>query len=148
MSTLTDTLFPYTTLFRSLAVLAAGTVTLGACTSYEDRETLESAGTGAAIGAAAGAGVGAVVGGISPLEGAAAGAVVGAIAGTIAADRDNDGRADGYYTQDGTYYPYETTPPPAYTAPPPTYRSGERSEERRVGQECVSTCRTRGELYH
>lgn len=107
-----------------LAVLAAGTMTLGACTSM-DNETLESAGTGAAIGAAAGAGVGAVVGGVSPLEGAAAGAVVGAIAGTIAADRDNDGRVDGYYTQDGTYVPYQA-PPPAYTAPPPTYTTGER----------------------
>lgn len=103
----------------SLAIILAGAMSLGACTSTNN-DTLESAGTGAAIGAAAGAGVGAVVGGISPVEGALAGAAVGAIAGTIAADKDNDGRADGYY-QNGTYYPYENTTP----APAPT-RSGER----------------------
>ena len=109
---------------KVLVALMAGTVALGAC-STSNNDTLESAGTGAAIGAAAGAGVGAVVGGVSPIEGALAGAAVGAIAGTIAADRDNDGRVDGYYTQDGTYYPYQA-PPAATTAPPPAYQSGER----------------------
>src|SRR3546814_19979106 len=28
------------------------------------------------------------------------------------------------------------------------YGSSERSEERRVGKECVSTCRSRGSAYH
>lgn len=104
-----------------LAVLTAGTVALGGCTSAGNNETVESAATGAAIGAAAGAGVGAVVPGVSPVEGALAGAAVGAIAGTIAADKDGDGRADGYY-KDGVYYPYEPTPP----APAVASRSGER----------------------
>src|SRR3546814_20272844 len=30
----------------------------------------------------------------------------------------------------------------------PTHRQTARSEERRVGQECVSTCRSRWEQYH
>jgi hypothetical protein len=47
---------------------------------------------------------------------------IGAIAGTIAADRDGDGRADGYY-QNGVYHPYEApAPAPAQTS----MRSGER----------------------
>lgn len=92
----------------AVALLGAGALTLGACTTND--ETLESAGTGAAIGAAAGAGAGAVIPGVSPVEGAVAGALLGAVAGTIAADRDNDGRVDGYY-RDGVYYPYETTQP-------------------------------------
>src|SRR3712207_5318713 len=96
-----------------LAAMLAGSMSLGACSTYNDRETLESAGTGAAIGAGVGAVGGAIIPGVSPVEGAVAGAVVGAIAGTIAADRDNDGRVDGYY-RDGVYYPYET-----YEAPPP-----------------------------
>lgn len=93
-----------------VALLGASALSLGACASPSD-ETVESAATGAAIGAGAGAVGGAVIPGVSPVEGAVAGALVGAIAGTIAADRDNDGRADGYY-RDGVYYPYETTPPP------------------------------------
>jgi hypothetical protein len=105
-----------------LAVLAAGTVALGGCSTAGQDDTVASAATGAAIGGAAGAGVGAVVPGVSPVEGALAGAAVGAIAGTIAADRDGDGRADGYY-RDGVYYPYEVAPP----APAPVAsRSGER----------------------
>src|SRR3546814_4790867 len=32
--------------------------------------------------------------------------------------------------------------------PRPTAASGERSEERRVGKECVSTCRSRWSPYH
>lgn len=108
-------------------LLLAGTISLGACTNYDDR-TLESAGTGAAIGAGVGAVGGAVIPGVSPIEGALAGAAVGAVAGTIAADRDNDGRVDGYY-RDGTYYPYEpgyAPPPPPPYQPAPVYRSGER----------------------
>ncbi|WP_158703017.1 YMGG-like glycine zipper-containing protein [Allosphingosinicella vermicomposti] len=116
-----------------IAVLSAGALSLGACSTTDtaqNEETLQSAGTGAAIGAAAGAGVGAVVGGLSPIEGAVIGAAVGGIAGAIWADRDNDGRADGYY-QNGTYY--EGRPPantqPVYQAPPPAQApmaSGER----------------------
>ena len=121
---------------RALAtILMAGSLSLGACaSSYEDRETLQGAGTGAAIGAAAGAGLGAVVGGISPVEGALVGAAVGGIAGAVWADQNNDGVVDGYY-RDGTYYPGQPpaaaapayqTPPPAYQPAPPVMRSGER----------------------
>ena len=87
-----------------VAVLMAGSISLGACATndaYAD-DTLRDAGTGAAIGAAAGAGVGAVVGGLTPIEGAVLGAAVGGLAGAVWADRDNDGRADGYY-RDGQY---------------------------------------------
>lgn len=106
-----------------LAVLAAGTVAVGGCTTPASDETVKSAATGAAIGAAGGAAVGAVVPGVSPVEGALAGAAIGAIAGTIAADKDGDGRADGYY-KDGVYYPYEAAPPAP--APAVASRSGER----------------------
>lgn len=102
--------------FASLTL--AGALALGACTTND--ETLESAATGAGIGAVGGAVAGAVIPGVSPVEGALAGAVVGGIAGTIAADRDNDGRVDGYY-RDGVYYPYEQAQPE-----PVAYRSGER----------------------
>src|SRR3546814_11517817 len=37
-----------------------------------------------------------------------------------------------------------STPPPTTSAPP----SPARSEERRVGDECVSTCRSRWSPYH
>jgi hypothetical protein len=88
-----------------IALLAGCSLSLGACATtdpYADN-TLRGAGTGAAIGAVGGAGVGAVVGGLSPIEGAAIGAAVGGIAGAVWADRDEDGRADGY-TRGGTYY--------------------------------------------
>ena len=112
------------------AMLIASSMTLGACASTYDgypgnTTTLEGAGTGAAVGAAAGAGLGAVVGGLSPVEGAVIGAAVGGIAGAIWADRDNDGRADGYY-RNGTYYEGYPPPPPAYVPPPPPRRAGER----------------------
>lgn len=124
-------------MYKSMtAIMLAGAMSLGACSSYDNDgdDTLQSAGTGAAIGAAAGAGLGAVVGGINPLEGAVVGAVVGGLAGAIWADRDNDGRTDGYY-QNGTYYEgappaagaYQAPPAPVYQAPPPVVRrSGER----------------------
>lgn len=120
-----------------LAIVMAGSVSLGACASnsYEDQQTLQGAGTGAAIGAAAGAGAGALIGGLGVLEGAAIGAAVGGIAGAIWADQNNDGVADGYY-QNGTYYPgapaantYQAAPPPpapVYAPPPPVSRAGER----------------------
>ena len=68
---------------------------------------------------------GAVIPGVSVLEGAVIGAAVGGVAGAIWADRDNDGRVDGY-VQNGQYYagaPSSTAPAPTYTAPA---RSGER----------------------
>lgn len=87
-----------------LAVLLAGSMSLGACTTMNDDGSLARAGTGAAIGAAAGAGLGAVVGGLSPIQGAAIGAAVGGLAGAVWADNDRDGYADGY-VREGTYYP-------------------------------------------
>ena len=88
-----------------VAMLMASSLSLGACATndaYAD-DTLRGAGTGAAIGAVGGAAAGAVIGGLSPIEGAAIGAAVGGLAGAVWADRDNDGRADGYY-RDGQYY--------------------------------------------
>jgi hypothetical protein len=82
---------------------------------------------GALGGAALGAAAGALIPGLSILEGAVIGAAVGGVAGAVWADRDNDGRVDGYI-QNGQYYqggPANTTyaPAPTYTAPA---RSGER----------------------
>ena len=59
-----------------IAVLLAGTMTLGACTSVDDARVAD-VGTGAAIGAAGGAGVGALVGGVGIIEGAVIGAAIG-----------------------------------------------------------------------
>jgi hypothetical protein len=112
-----------------VATLMAGSLSLGACANtYEDRQTLEGAGTGAAVGAAVGAGAGALIGGLGVIEGAAIGAAIGGLAGAIWADRDGDGRVDGYY-QNGTYYqgrPPENAYAPAPPPPAPVYRSGER----------------------
>lgn len=92
---------------KTIALLAAMTLPLGACASYPDEnDTLASAGTGAAIGAAAGAGVSAVAG-TDLLTSAAIGAAAGGLAGAVWADRNRDGRADGYVYQ-GQYY--EGTP--------------------------------------
>ena len=86
-----------------LAILVASSMPLAACTStYDNNRTLASAGTGAAIGAAGGAGIAAATGG-DLLTGAAIGAAVGGLAGAVWADRNNDGRADGY-TYQGQYY--------------------------------------------
>jgi hypothetical protein len=74
-----------------LMLLAAASMPLAACTSTSN-DTLASAGTG----------VSALAGG-DLLTGAVVGAAVGGIAGAVWADRDNDGRADGYY-RDGQYY--------------------------------------------
>ena len=87
------------------ALLVASSLSLGACATtdpYADN-TLEGAGTGAAIGAVAGAGLGAAVGGLGVIEGAAIGAAVGGIAGAVWADQNNDGYADGY-VREGRYY--------------------------------------------
>jgi len=108
-----------------VAITLAGSMSLAACATSQDSAALQDVGTGAAIGAAAGAGLGAVVGGLSPIEGALIGAAVGGLAGAIWADRDNDGRADGYY-YNGQYYegrPPAPPPPPVYQAP---VSSGER----------------------
>ncbi|HYZ47908.1 MAG TPA: hypothetical protein VE567_03335 [Sphingomonas sp.] len=51
----------------------------------------------------------------------------GAIVGSVAADRNGDGIADGYYTNDGTYVAFQAPPCPAPPPPPPPPRgSGER----------------------
>jgi uncharacterized membrane protein len=86
--------------------------------------TLRRVGTGALGGAALGAAAGAVIPGLGILEGAVIGAVVGGVAGAIWADRDNDGRVDGY-VYNGQYYAGAptATPAPTYSAP---VRSGER----------------------
>jgi hypothetical protein len=89
-------------MYKPLVLLAAAALPLGACASTYHDDTLASAGTGAAIGAAGGAGVAAVTGG-DLLTGAAIGAAVGGLAGAVWADRNNDGRADGYVYQ-GQYY--------------------------------------------
>lgn len=116
-----------------VATMMAGSLSLGACAqTYAERETLEGAGVGAVGGGALGAAAGAVIPGVNVLEGAAIGAAVGGIAGAIYADRNNDGRVDGYY-QNGTYYEGAPPPPPpaGYYAPPPpppppVMRAGER----------------------
>ena len=114
-----------------LVVPLAASISLGACTTAGEDDTVESAATGAVVGGVAGAGLGAVVGGLSPITGAVIGAAVGGLAGAIWADRDNDGSADGYY-YNGTYYQGEPpaaapAPAPAYEpAPAPAYRAGER----------------------
>lgn len=88
--------------------------------------TLRRVATGALGGAALGAVGGALIPGLSMLEGAVIGAAVGGLAGAIWADRDNDGRVDGY-VQNGQYYQgAPTSTAPAYSAPPPPVRSGER----------------------
>ena len=86
-----------------ISALAAASLPLAACNTYGNDDTLASAGTGAAVGAAAGAGAGALIGGLGVLEGAAIGAAVGGLAGAVWADRNNDGRADGY-VYNGQYY--------------------------------------------
>lgn len=86
-----------------LMLLAAASLPLAACNSMSNDRTLASAGTGAAVGGAAGAGISAVAGG-DLLTGAVIGAAVGGVAGAVWADRDNDGRVDGY-VRDGQYYP-------------------------------------------
>lgn len=85
-----------------VTLLAATSIPLAACTSTTDDRTLATVGTGAAVGAAGGAGVAAIAGG-DLLTGAAIGAAVGGLAGAVWADRNNDGRADGY-VYNGQYY--------------------------------------------
>ena len=84
-----------------LCLMAAAALPLSGCASTYGDHTLASAGTGAAIGGVAGAGVGALAGNV--LAGAVVGAAVGGIAGAVWADRDGDGRADGYI-REGQYY--------------------------------------------
>ncbi|HVR92014.1 MAG TPA: hypothetical protein VHG29_13115 [Novosphingobium sp.] len=102
-----------------LLLMAAASLPLGACTNMGSDRTLASAGTGAAIGAAGGAGIAAIAGG-DLLTGALIGGAVGGLAGAVWADRDNDGRADGYY-RGGQYYAGE--PGQYQSASAPTCRS-------------------------
>ncbi len=89
---------------KILILIGAAALPLGACSTMDnDRSTLATVATGAALGGAAGTGVAALAGG-DLLTGAAIGAAVGGIAGAVWADRDGDGRVDGY-TQNGQYYP-------------------------------------------
>lgn len=87
---------------KMLILLTTMTMPLAACNSMGEDRTLATVGTGAGIGAAAGTGIAAVTGG-DLLTGAAIGAAVGGLAGAVWADRDGDGRVDGY-TRDGQYY--------------------------------------------
>jgi uncharacterized protein YcfJ len=86
-----------------LAVTAASTLSLSACTTYNDpyanNDQVRRAATGAALGAAGGAAVGAVVGGVSPVEGAVAGAVLGGVLGAVIKGRQyyRDTRGYCYY---------------------------------------------------
>jgi hypothetical protein len=70
-----------------LAATAASTLSLSACTTYNDpyatNDQTRRAATGAAIGAAGGAAIGAVVPGVNPIEGAVAGAVLGGVLGAV-----------------------------------------------------------------
>ena len=84
-----------------LAVLLASGMSLSACAT--NSETAGDVAEGAAYGAAAGVAAGAVLPGVSVIEGAAVGAAIGGLAGGVWADRDNDGRVDGY-VQNGQYY--------------------------------------------
>jgi hypothetical protein len=88
--------------------------------------TLRRVATGALGGAALGGIAGAVIPGLSVLEGAVIGAAVGGVAGAIWADRDNDGRVDGYVSN-GQYY---AGAPSATTAPAPTYTAPAGAGER------------------
>lgn len=87
---------------KLLILISAAALPLGACSTMENDRTLSTAATGAALGAAGGAGVAAITGG-DLLTGALIGGAVGGLAGAIWADRDGDGRADGY-VQNGQYY--------------------------------------------
>ncbi len=87
---------------RLLILVGAAALPLGACSTMENDRTLSTAATGAAVGAAGGAGVAAIAGG-DLLTGALIGGAVGGLAGAIWADRNGDGRADGY-VQNGQYY--------------------------------------------
>ena len=103
-----------------ISLMAAAALPLAACTTSGESDTLASAGTCAAIGAAGGAGVAAVAGG-DLLTGAAIGAAVGGLAGAVWADRNNDGRADGY-VYNGQYY--EGSPATYQNASASTARCG------------------------
>jgi hypothetical protein len=69
-----------------------------------------------ALGAVLGGVAGAVIPGVSTLEGAVIGAAVGGVAGAIWADRDNDGRVDGY-VYNGQYYQGAPTGPTSVIPP-------------------------------
>lgn len=90
------------TLIVSLAALP-----LTACKHAPGKDEIERAAKGGGLGAVAGAGVAAVIG-ANVLAAAVVGAAVGGIAGAIWADKDGDGKADGYVRQ-GKYY--STAPP-------------------------------------
>ena len=84
-----------------LAILMASSVSLSACATNDPMAG--DIAEGAAYGGAAGVAAGALIPGVSLIEGAAIGAAIGGLAGAVWADRDNDGRVDGY-VQNGQYY--------------------------------------------
>lgn len=94
---------------KFIVLLSAAALPLSACSTMDSGSdsTLATVGTGAAIGAAGGAGIAAVTGG-DLLTGALIGGAVGGVAGAVWADRDGDGRVDGY-THNGQYYSGEPT---------------------------------------
>ena len=108
---------------KIIIILSAAALPLGACTSMTQDRTLGYVGTGAAVGAAAGTGISAVAGG-NLLTGAVIGAAVGGLAGALWADRDGDGRTDGY-VRNGTYY--EGTPVGYNSNAAPVYERNCRS---------------------
>src|SRR5215213_10320860 len=101
-----------------------GTYYSGTPSGYDP--TLRRVATGALGGAVLGGVAGAIIPGVSTLEGAVIGAAVGGLAGAIWADRDNDGRVDGYVSNGQYYAGAPSSAAPAYSAPPPATRSGER----------------------
>src|SRR3546814_14985351 len=114
-STRTDTLFPYTTLFRSLAQpnLVSQQYAFLQWVPKGEQRRLDlmrvqiDAGIEQRLGKAIYA-----IGGVSPCQ------LVGVVLGVVGGDQ---------------------SVPSAFF---------DRSEERRVGKECVSTCRSRGSPYH
>src|SRR3546814_12689874 len=127
-STRTDTLFPYTTLFRSTRFFPGR----AGCSRRLDRQGRQGADPGRpAIALADGLAVG------GPAQ----------AAGGDPARRDDRilGRAD-----DAAFFRRTAPFPGRWAGADHLFRRRfrERSEERRVGKECVSTCRSRWSPYH
>src|SRR3546814_14789314 len=114
-STRTDTLFPYTTLFRSYSVVSDGTdLDEGDDNTYFCREETLAHDLGHNMGQA---------------------------------HNDEDSDTTGVHAYSYGYR--ETSSIGFYTVLAyPQADGSQRSEERRVGKECVSTCRSRWSTYH
>lgn len=98
------------------AAVAASSMSLGACATYNDpyrsNDQTRRAATGAAVGAAGGAVLGAVVPGVSTVEGAVIGGIAGAVLGAVVNGRQyyRDTRGYCYYvdSQGRPIYDYNT----------------------------------------